>query len=683
MDQKKWETPLKGSAEEKEVIDLLKAFASTLKKMPLYPSTHPMIKDSILQFYLGLDEFSKKYGDFVIDITNDRVMICEAAFEGSSVTKELSGEFKKLSIEGITFKQGTPDYEIESFLKMFLLKPDQIKAKGGLKKIMEDSGITKVYLNEVRYARIKTEEEIRKKEEQAGQGPGKEELSAEEKKKKDKDIVGMVSNFFSGQSDEMPDKDVISYEFKKHARRVVKQLLELVGPEKAVDEVLSIIESQFDKAGFTQDEKDVYVEKVKKQIIKLKTPKLSKKDLEKQLKALQKELAKLKQLEEENKILKKQLADSSKDVDSAVAQATAELLAENKQIKVEKQRINSVLKHVAEGLIIVDNDGKVLVLNPAAEELLGASKESKVGKNILEGLKEEQMVSLAKGGPNEIEIELAGPSSGTIKTLRASSAVIENEEGQTMGMVSVLSDITKQKELERMKDTFVSNVTHDLRAPLISIQKSLSLVLDVAKDSMPAEQKQFLEIASNNASRLTSLVNDLLDVAKLESGRTRIEYQPTSLEEVVNTVFDMLGAWSDSRGVKLVKEGVEGVTFDSDPKLLGQMFNNLVGNAIKFTPEGGSVTIKAEPADKNITISVIDTGCGIPEESLDKIFGKFEQAKTIPTAGSPKGTGLGLTIVKEIVLLHGGKIWVESEVGKGSRFIFSIPREKEVLDIRD
>ena len=133
----------------------------------------------------------------------------------------------------------------------------------------------------------------------------------------------------------------------------------------------------------------------------------------------------------------------------------------------------------------------------------------------------------------------------------------------------------------------------------------------------------------------------------------------------------------------LKKEGLESIEFDGDSKLLSQALTNLVGNAIKFTPEGGSVTLAAETVGKEIKVSVIDTGCGIPKDSLDRIFGKFEQAKTVPTAGSPKGTGLGLAIVKEIVQLHGGKIWIESEVGKGSKFIFQIPKEKEVLDSRD
>ncbi len=669
MEFKKWETPLKGSPEEKKIVDLLKTFSSTLRKIPLYPATHPMVKDSILKLYFDLEEFFKVYGFLSIDIFEGNVLICEQPLEDSqNVVKELIADFKKSTIEGVKLQKGLSDEELENFLKVFSLKPETIKEKGGMKGVMAEYGIKNITLNEVRYARIKDEEEIKKKDE-AAKLPA---LQASAKKK-EKDIVSMVSDFFGGKSDVPPEKEVISYEFKKHSKRLVKQLLKLVGPEKAVDEVLKIIEERFGKAGFTKEEQDVYIEKLRAEIIKIKQPKVTKQQLEKELRALKKE----------NEKLKAKIENMDQTINEAVEKETRLLAEENRKIKREKYRINSVLRHVAEGLIIIDNDGKVLVLNPAAEKLMGVNKENKIGEHILDGLREEQIVSLAKDKQQEIEIELAGPSEETKKTLKASTAVIENEEGQTIGMVSVLSDITKQKELERMKEAFVSNVTHDLRAPLISIQKSLSLFLESNKEALTGDQKQFLEIASNNASRLTVLVNDLLDVAKLEAGHVRLNYSSVKIDELASGVFDMLGAWSESRGVALKKEGLESIQFDADPKLLSQALTNLVGNAIKFTPEGGSVTIKAESLDKEIKMSVIDTGCGIPPESRERIFAKFEQAKTIPTAGSPKGTGLGLTIVKEIVQLHGGKIWIESEVGKGSKFIFLLPKEKEVLDIRD
>ena len=668
MEIKKWETPLKGSPEEKIIVDLLKTFSSTVRKIPMYPTTHPMVKGAILELYFELDKFFKTYGYLSVDVFEGNVLVCEKPLDDSQdLLKELIADFKKATIDGVKFQNGMSDDELGDFLKVFSLKPEIIKENGGFKGVMAERKITHITLSEVRYTRIKDEEEIKKKEARVDIPVDKQMAD-----KKEKDIVSMVSDFFGGKSEVLPDKEVISFEFKQHSKRLVKQLLKLVGPEKAVDEVLKIIEKRFGKAGFTKEEQDVYVEKLRKEIIKLKKPQVTKGQLVKELKALKKE----------NEKLKKEVDNIKRSINDAVAQGTKQLTTENRMIKREKQRINSVLRHVAEGLIIIDNEGKVLVLNPAAEELMGVNKENKIGEHILDGLKEEQIVSLARDKQQEIEIELAGPSEATKKTLRASTAVIESEDGETLGMVSVLSDITKQKELEHMKEAFVSNVTHDLRAPLICIKQSLSLYLEANKD-ISTDQKQFLEIASNNASRLTLLVNDLLDVAKLEAGHVRLEYSSVKMDALSSGVFDMLGAWAESRGVALKKEGLESIEFDGDQKLLSQALTNLVGNAIKFTPDGGSVTMKAKLIGKEIKVSIIDNGCGIPQESLERIFGKFEQAKTIPTSGSPKGTGLGLAIVKEIVQLHGGKIWIESEVGKGSKFIFLLPKEKEVLDIRD
>jgi PAS domain S-box-containing protein len=677
---KKWVPPVKSSTEEKMIVDLLKTFSSALRKIPLYPATHPMVKESISKLFQGIAEFFSNYGALSLDVFEHNLLVCEQAFsETQSAARDLAADLKKISVEGIRFLPGLAEQELESFLKLLTLKPENIKERGGMKALLASESITHVALAEVRYARIREEEEVTKK---GGKDQSAEVFAAEPlpdtaasaaPAASEKDIVGMVSDFFSGSSEKVPDKEVLEYEFKKHSRRLVKQLLKLIGPEKAVEDVLKIIEERFEKTGFAKEEQDFYIEKFKEETLRLREPKVSKKQLEQELK----------RLKEENKRLKTLSCGVEKQVREAVAQATEELAGENRKIKKEKQRINSVLRHVAEGLVIVDSDGKVLLLNPAAEELLGIPKENKIGQHILEGLRDEQMVSFSKDKQQEIEIELAGPNESTKKTLRASTAVIESKEGETIGLVSVLTDITKQKELERMKDTFVSNVTHDLRAPLISIQKSLSIFLDNVKDSLPQEQKQFLEIASNNASRLTNLVNDLLDVAKLEAGRTRLEYTRFSVESVASSVFDMLSAWAGSRGVALQKTGLEDIAVDADAKLLNQVFTNLVGNAIKFTREGGSVSISAEVVGKEVKMTVADTGCGIPADSLERIFSKFEQARNVPVSGALKGTGLGLSIVKEIVHLHGGKIWVESEEGKGSRFIFIIPKEKEVLDIRD
>ena len=342
----------------------------------------------------------------------------------------------------------------------------------------------------------------------------------------------------------------------------------------------------------------------------------------------------------------------------------------------EKKQTDAVIRSIAEGLLVVDGQARVVMMNSVAERLLGVARKDKIGKSIEENLKEEQLLSLVKDSKNKEgkEIELLSQSDETSKTIKASSAVIENENGQTVGMVCALSDITKQKEIYRLKASFVSNVTHELRTPLVSIDKAISLLLSNNGDGLSESQKQFLSIASRNCKRLSLLINDLLDLAKLESGKMGIKLAPCFINQVIDESIEGLIAWANTRSVVLVQkvqENLPEVKIDAD-KII-QVLNNLVGNAIKFTPSNGIITVSAQLQNEHeVIVTVQDTGVGIAKDELEKIFTKFYQTeKRIATDVS--GTGIGLSIAKEIVELHGGKIWVESDSGQGAKFSFTIP----------
>lgn len=342
-----------------------------------------------------------------------------------------------------------------------------------------------------------------------------------------------------------------------------------------------------------------------------------------------------------------------------------------------KKETEAVIRSVAEGVVVVDAEGKVMMMNPAAERLLGVSSKEKIGKSLLEGLKEEQLVSLAKNSPNKgsREIELVSSQDETKKVLRASTAVVENENGQTVGMVSVLSDITKQKELDRMKENFVANVSHELRTPLVAIDKSLSLILDKNAGEVSETQRQFLSIAERNLKRLGLLVNDLLDLSKLEAGKTELRRQPSSIDKVIRESVDGLKNWAETKSIHIetiIEQGLPELNINPDRVI--QVLNNVIGNAIKFTPEKGSIFIEAKLNNRGheVQVSVADTGPGISEEDLTRVFDKFYQARE-KVSTDISGTGIGLAIAKEIVELHGGKIWAESEKGSGAKFIFGLP----------
>ncbi len=342
----------------------------------------------------------------------------------------------------------------------------------------------------------------------------------------------------------------------------------------------------------------------------------------------------------------------------------------------QKKDTDAVIRSIAEGLVVVNSQGQVIMMNPAAEKLLGTSRKDKVGKSILDSPKEDQLISFVKSKPDQEdrEIELKSSQDESKKVLRASSAVIENENGQPVGMVSVLSDITKQKELDRLKANFVSSVSHELRTPLIAIEKSISLILTKTAGAITSEQEQFLTIADRNLKRLSRLINNLLDLSKLEAGKMQLKLGTVSLDVVITESVDGLANWAQSKSVSLVRQvddGLPQVNIDSDR--IVQVLTNLIGNAVKFTPERGTITVAARrTGDKEITVSVLDTGIGIPPESVNKVFDKFYQVGE-RVASDIHGTGIGLSISREIVELHGGKIWVESEKGQGTKFSFTVP----------
>ncbi|MBI4430415.1 MAG: PAS domain S-box protein [Candidatus Omnitrophica bacterium] len=366
-----------------------------------------------------------------------------------------------------------------------------------------------------------------------------------------------------------------------------------------------------------------------------------------------------------------------------VSQKLENVSNEFKRVGTEKKQTEEIVRSMAEGVIMVNNKGEVLLMNPAAEKLLGARKEQKVGKSILSDLKEEHLVSLAQDakGKEEREIVVQSQSDQTRKVLKASNAIIESEDGKTVGFVSVLSDVTKQKEFDELKTAFVASVTHELRTPLNSVQESLSLLLDRVTGDLNKPQEKLVTIASTNIQRLSRLINDLLDLSKMEARKLQLEPKTFMIDELVKQIIDTFNAWAKSKKVTIESNfEVEKLELDADQDRITQVLTNLTGNALKFTPAGGKITIatclrKAQDApDKSfVQVSVQDTGPGIQKKDFQRIFEKFVSLNTAQLQGV-SSTGLGLSISKEIVELHGGRIWVESELGKGSRFIIEIPQ---------
>jgi two-component system, NtrC family, sensor histidine kinase KinB len=364
---------------------------------------------------------------------------------------------------------------------------------------------------------------------------------------------------------------------------------------------------------------------------------------------------------------------SQKDKEQEVVQV------KYKNLVKEKNQTEAIVQSLAEGLVVVNAKGEVVMMNPAAEKLLGVDKKHKVGRPLTENLKDEELVSLVRDaqGQGEKVVELSAMQQETKKVIRSSSALIENENGQTVGMVSVLTDVTKQRELDRLKTQFVSTVTHELRTPLVATQKALDVVILGTAGPLNTDQSRFLEIAHRNLDRLFRLINDILDFSKLEAGRMKMEFAGASIEALAAEVIQGLESWAQSKQVMLARQIEPGLPQVSmDPMRIGQVLTNLIGNALKFTPPGGRVTVEAKRAGEDkVEVGVQDTGIGIAPEDLSKLFQRFVQVGERRQT-DVSGTGLGLSIAKEIVELHGGRIWAESEKGQGTRFVFTLPLQK-------
>lgn len=380
-------------------------------------------------------------------------------------------------------------------------------------------------------------------------------------------------------------------------------------------------------------------------------------------------------------IVKQELTEKYGKLVEEKSKVAAEAQKKFKQTLNEKKQTEAIVRSVAAGVVVVNNKGEVMLMNPAAEKLLNTKKEEKMGRLLTEGATEEQLISLAKttslDGETDIEFN---SNEETKKILRSSSAVIEDENGQTVGMVTVLNDVTKQKELDDMKSQFLSNVTHELRNPIGAIKQSISVILEGTAGPLTEPQQKFLSNAKRNLDRLGGLIDDILDLAKLEAKKMDVKFRPSQIAAIIDEVCETLDTWAKNKEIKFIKDIQQNLPeINLDPDRIIQVLINIVSNAIKFTPKDGTITVgvRLPQGGTRMIMTIADTGVGIPKDDLPKIFGKFQQAKN-RNAGDKSGTGLGLSIARELVLLHQGDISVASEEGKGTTFTFTLPTNLEI-----
>ena len=361
-----------------------------------------------------------------------------------------------------------------------------------------------------------------------------------------------------------------------------------------------------------------------------------------------------------------------------------ELSAEFKKASRARRQTETVVKSLAEGRVIVDREGRALQVDAAAEKLLGRKKEDIIGKPVASLHSPAQVISMIQklADQEEETVTTLSEDPSVQKLLRASSAVIETDTGEARGMISVLPELTKTREVDTYKSEFLAGITHELRAPLVCIQKSLEAMLE--ESSSPQERRHFLDIAARNTAKLTEFVNQILDFSKLESGGVKLHVSLFPASELVRETRDHFAAWAVQKNIRLTVDAAEGTqVIEADRARLGQVLSNLVSNALKFTPPGGKIELgvrltapaAADPRESGPAFEfwVRDTGPGIAAHEQTRIFEKFARGSAVVT-GNEDGTGLGLAIARTLVDAHRGRLWVESTSGQGSTFWFTVPQ---------
>ncbi|MCM8789793.1 MAG: ATP-binding protein [Candidatus Omnitrophica bacterium] len=692
---------------------VISSIVTALNKSALYPVTHPVVKESLKKAHEIISEALQANNELTFSISAENKVLVEGepvVSEATMLLEEFISQFKKLQAESITFSEGLTAEELDVFFMVLKQRQEDIENQGGIVKILGDKGSTHIKVNLFSFVKVEKDKEILAVEKGDVRVVSIEDRILELKDKiteeqlmeiLDKEIEKAHKESVTAEArakiNIVKTLEKLPAQLKKADLRLEKKQLE--GLKKTIEtKVDDTIEQILFEAAVEEFTKNKALTSVLKAIIKKLLSRLKDKDaIISKLKGSKFELSP-EDIDNLAGLVEKELDSLIESETVKVSRQEYErLLRENetlkksaRQVSDEKERIDNIIHSMAEGLVVVDSEGRIQLMNPAAEKLLNIKKDDAIGASLKENIKDEHLLTFSKDfkkdsqGNITKEIELFSPDESTKRVLRTSSARIEDEDGSTVGMVTVLNDITRQKELENLKSDFVSHVSHELRTPLAVIQQSLSILNGELGGNLSADQKRFFATAQNNLERLRNLINDLLDMASIEAGKLKLKPAPFDINEVVKGTVEFMNKWAQAKNItleaKLLPSKSE-ILIDKDR--ITQVITNLIGNAVKFTPENGriSVCLTEKPADEtylsgSVEISVIDTGVGMGKEDIEKIFNKFQQGKSAQDA-SLRGTGLGLSIAREIVQMHKGKIWVESEVGKGSKFTFLLPKNRD------
>ncbi|MFS9014553.1 cell wall metabolism sensor histidine kinase VicK [Streptococcus infantis] len=350
-------------------------------------------------------------------------------------------------------------------------------------------------------------------------------------------------------------------------------------------------------------------------------------------------------------------------------------------LEQESKRLHSILSYMTDGVLATNRRGQITMINDMAKRQLGVESDDALNQNILELLKIEDEYELRDLITQSPEMMIYSQNvNGEYISLRVRFALIRRESGFISGLVAVLHDTTEQEKEERERRLFVSNVSHELRTPLTSVKSYLEALDEGALYDPVAPD--FIKVSLNETNRMMRMVTDLLHLSRIDNATSHLDVELINFTAFITFIlnrFDKIRAQDQEKKYELVRDyPITSVWIEIDTDKMTQVIDNILNNAIKYSPDGGKITVSMKTTDDQMILSISDQGLGIPKEDLPKIFDRFYRVDKARSRAQG-GTGLGLAIAKEIIKQHNGFIWAKSEYGKGSTFTIVLPYDNDAV----
>ena len=350
-------------------------------------------------------------------------------------------------------------------------------------------------------------------------------------------------------------------------------------------------------------------------------------------------------------------------------------------LEQESKRLHSILSYMTDGVLATNRRGQIIMINDMAKRQLGVERDDALNQNILELLKIEEEYELRDLITQSPELMIYSQNvNGEYISLRVRFALIRRESGFISGLVAVLHDTTEQEKEERERRLFVSNVSHELRTPLTSVKSYLE-ALDEGALTEPVAP-DFIKVSLDETNRMMRMVTDLLHLSRIDNETSHLDVELINFTAFITFIlnrFDKMRSQDDEKKYELVRDyPINSVWIEIDTDKMTQVIDNILNNAIKYSPDGGKITVSMKTTDVQMILSISDQGLGIPKQDLPKIFDRFYRVDRARSRAQG-GTGLGLAIAKEIIKQHKGFIWAKSEYGKGSTFTIVLPYDKDAV----